>query len=133
MGMLREFRDFAVKGNAIDMAVGIVIGTAFTGIVNSLVKDIIMPPLGWVVHNLDFSNLQLTLNKATAIRYGAFFNAVVNFLIVAFAVFLVIQQVNRFTRKKVEPPAPTTKECPYCASTIALKAVRCPQCTSELE
>jgi large conductance mechanosensitive channel len=132
MGMLREFRDFAVKGNAIDMAVGIVIGTAFTGIVNSLVKDIIMPPLGWVVHNLDFSNLQLTLNKATAIRYGAFFNAVVNFLIVAFAVFLVIQQVNRFTRKKVEPPAPTTKECPYCASTIALKAVRCPQCTSEI-
>jgi len=130
--MLREFRDFAVKGNAIDMAVGIVIGTAFTGIVNSLVKDIIMPPLGWVVHNLDFSNLQLTLNKATAIRYGAFFNAVVNFLIVAFAVFLVIQQVNRFTRKKVEPPAPTTKECPYCASTIALKAVRCPQCTSEI-
>jgi large conductance mechanosensitive channel len=130
--MLREFRDFAVKGNAIDMAVGIVIGAAFTGIVNSLVKDIIMPPLGWAVHNLDFSNLQLVLNKETAIRYGAFLSVVLNFLIVAFAVFLVIQQVNRFTRKKEEPPAPTTKECPYCASTIALKAVRCPQCTSEI-
>lgn len=132
MSMLREFRDFAVKGNAIDMAVGIVIGAAFTGIVNSLVKDIIMPPLGWAVHNLDFSNLQLVLNKETAIRYGAFLSVVLNFLIVAFAVFLVIQQVNRFTRKKEEPPAPTTKECPYCASTIALKAVRCPQCTSEI-
>ncbi len=133
MGMLKEFRDFAVKGNAIDMAVGIVIGTAFTGIVNSLVKDIIMPPLGWAVHNLDFSNLQVVLNKDAAIRYGAFLNAVLNFLLVALAMFLAIKQVNLLTRKREEPPAPTTKECPYCASTIALKAVRCPQCTSEIK
>jgi large conductance mechanosensitive channel len=132
MGMLKEFRDFAVKGNAVDMAVGIVIGAAFTGIVNSLVKDIIMPPLGWVVGHLDFSALQLALDQGVAIRYGAFLNAVVNFLIVAFAVFLVIKQINRFTRNKEESPAPSTKECPYCASTIALKAVRCPQCTSEI-
>ena len=132
MGMLKEFRDFAVKGNAIDMAVGIVIGAAFTGIVNSLVKDIIMPPLGWVVGNLDFSAYQFALNKDVAIRYGAFLNSVISFLIVAFAIFLVIKQVNRFTRKKEEPALPTTKECPYCASTIALKAVRCPQCTSEI-
>ena len=132
MGMLKEFRDFAVKGNAIDMAVGIVIGAAFTGIVSSLVKDIIMPPLGWVVGNLDFSAYQVALNKNVAIRYGAFLNSVINFLIVAFAIFLVIKQVNRLTRKKEAPPAPTTKECPYCASTIALKAIRCPQCTSEL-
>ncbi len=115
MGMLKEFRDFAVKGNAIDMAVGIVIGAAFTGIVNSLVKDIIMPPLGWVVGNLDFSAYQLSLSKSVAIRYGAFLNSMVNFLIVAFAIFLVIKQVNRFTRKREEPAAPSTKECPYCA------------------
>ena len=132
MGMLKEFRDFAVKGNAVDMAVGIVIGAAFTGIVSSLVKDIIMPPLGWVVGNLDFSAYQVALSKTVAIRYGAFLNSVINFLIVAFAIFLVIKQVNRLTRKTEPPPAPTTKECPYCASTIALKAVRCPQCTSEL-
>ena len=100
MGMLKEFRDFAVKGNAIDMAVGIVIGTAFTGIVNSLVKDIIMPPLGWAVHNLDFSNLQVVLNKDAAIRYGAFLNAVLNFLLVALAMFLAIKQVNLLTRKR---------------------------------
>jgi large conductance mechanosensitive channel len=133
MGMLKEFRDFAVKGNAIDMAVGIVIGAAFTGIVSSLVKDIIMPPLGWVVGNLDFSAYQLPLSKTVAIRYGTFLNSVVNFLIVALAIFLVIKQVNRFARKREEPPAPSTKECPYCASAISLKAVRCPQCTSELE
>jgi large conductance mechanosensitive channel len=132
MGMLKEFRDFAVKGNAIDMAVGIVIGAAFTGIVNSLVKDIIMPPLGWVVGHLDFSALQLTLDQGVAIRYGLFLNSLVNFLIVAFAVFLVIKQVNRLTRKKEEPAAPTTKECPYCASSISLKALRCPHCTSEI-
>jgi large conductance mechanosensitive channel len=133
MGMLKEFRDFAVKGNAIDMAVGIVIGAAFTGIVNSLVKDIIMPPLGWLVGKIDFSSLQWELNKVAAIRYGVFLNAVLNFLIVAFAIFLLIKQINRFTRKKEAPPVPTTKECPYCASTISLKAVRCPQCTSELK
>ncbi len=132
MGILKEFRDFAVKGNAIDMAVGIVIGAAFTGIVNSLVKDIIMPPLGWVVGHLDFSALQLALDQGVAIRYGAFLNSLVNFLIVAFAVFLVIKQVNRFARKREESPPPSTKECPYCASAISLKAVRCPQCTSEL-
>ncbi len=131
MGMLKEFRDFAVKGNAVDMAVGIVIGAAFGKIVSSLVADIIMPPLGLLIGQMDFSGLAIQLNEKTAIKYGVFINAVVDFVIVAFAIFMVVKQMNRL--KKAPPPAePTTKQCPKCCSTIPLKASRCPNCTSEL-
>jgi len=131
MGMLKEFRDFAIKGNAIDMAVGIVIGVAFGKIVSSLVNDIIMPPIGLLLGKVDFSNLAIQLNEKTAIRYGVFINNILDFVIVAFAIFLVIRQINRL--KKAPPPAdPTEKECPKCCTTIPIKASRCPHCTSEL-
>jgi large conductance mechanosensitive channel len=131
MGMIKEFRDFAIKGNAIDMAVGIVIGAAFGKIVTSLVSDIIMPPLGLLLGRMDFASLAIHLNEKTAVKYGVFINTTLDFVIVAFAIFLVIKQVNRL--KKAPPPAdPTTKECPRCCSTIAIKASRCPHCTSEL-
>jgi large conductance mechanosensitive channel len=131
MGMLKEFKDFAVKGNAIDMAVGIVIGAAFGKIVSSLVNDIIMPPIGLLLGKVDFSSLAFQLNEKTAIRYGVFVNNMLDFLIVAFAIFLVIKQINLL--KKTPPPAePTTKDCPQCCSAIPIKAVRCPHCTSEL-
>ena len=131
MGLLKEFKEFAVKGNAIDMAVGIVIGAAFGNIVSSLVKDIVMPPLGLLLGNVDFSSLKIPLNDDAAIRYGVFINTIVNFLIVAFAIFLVIKQMNRL--KKAPPAAdPTEKECPKCCSVIPIKASRCPHCTSEL-
>ena len=130
MGMLKEFRDFAVKGNAIDMAVGIVIGAAFGKIVTSLVNDIIMPPIGLLTAKVPFADLAIHLNKQTAIKYGVFINNVIEFLIVAFAIFLVIRQINRLT--KAPPPEPTTKECPKCFSNISKKATRCPNCTSEL-
>lgn len=131
MGMLKEFRDFAVKGNAIDMAVGIVIGAAFGKIVSSLVADIIMPPIGLLLGKVDFSSLAIQLNDKTAIKYGAFINNILDFVIVAFAIFLVVRQLNRL--KKAPPPAePTTTECPKCFSTISKKATRCPNCTSEL-
>ena len=131
MGMLKEFKDFAVKGNAIDMAVGIVIGAAFGKIVTSLVNDIIMPPIGLLLGRMDFSNLAIHLNEKTAIKYGVFINTTVDFVIVAFAIFLVIKQINRL--KKAPPPAdPTTKDCPKCCSTIPIKASRCPHCTSEV-
>jgi large conductance mechanosensitive channel len=131
MGLLKEFKDFAVKGNAIDMAVGIVIGAAFGNIVSSLVKDIIMPPIGFVVGQLDFSALAFKLNDKTAISYGLFINSLINFVIVAFAIFMVVKQINRL--KKAPPPAdPTTKDCPKCCTSIPIKASRCPHCTSEL-
>jgi large conductance mechanosensitive channel len=144
--MLKEFKEFAMRGNVLDMAVGIIIGVAFGGIVNSLVKDIIMPPLGLLLGKVDFSNLYINLSGtdfpslaaaqeagAATINYGVFLNTVLNFLIVAFAVFLLIRQVNRFKKKEEAPPAePTTKQCPYCVSEIAIKATRCPNCTSEL-
>jgi len=129
--MLKEFREFAVKGNVIDMAVGIVIGAAFGKIVTSLVNDIIMPPLGLLLGRMDFSSLAIQLNEKTAVKYGVFVNTVIDFTIVAFAVFLVIKQINRL--KKAPPPAdPTTKDCPKCCSSIPIKATRCPHCTSEL-
>lgn len=113
MGMLKEFKDFAVKGNAIDMAVGLVIGVAFGNIVSSLVKDIIMPPLGWLIGNVDFSGLKLHLPGDVTINYGVFVNSILDFVIVAFAIFLVVKQINLL--KKAPPPAePTTKECPKC-------------------
>jgi large conductance mechanosensitive channel len=144
MGMLKEFRDFAMRGNVIDMAVGIIIGAAFGGIVTSLVNDVIMPPIGLALGAVDFSDLFINLSGtdypslaaakeagAPVIAYGAFINTVINFIIVAFAIFIVIKQLNRL--KRPAPAAdPTTKDCPRCATAIPLKATRCPNCTSEL-
>ena len=141
--MLKEFREFTMRGNVIDLAVGVIIGAAFGVIVTSLVNDIIMPPIGMALGKVDFKDLFVALNgqsyptlkaakdaAAPVIAYGQFLNTILNFVIVAFAVFLVVKQVNRF--KKPAAAAPSTKECPYCASSIAEKAVRCPQCTSQL-
>ncbi len=149
--MMKEFKEFAVKGNVIDMAVGIIIGAAFGTIVKSLVADVIMPPIGLALGNVDFANLFLVLKQgapagpypslseaqaagAVSINYGAFINTIISFLIVAIAVFLLIRNVNKLKREAVAPPAePTTKECPYCYSTIPIKATRCASCTSELK
>ncbi len=148
--MLKEFKEFAMRGNVIDMAVGIIIGGAFGTIVKSLVSDVIMPPIGLLLGGVDFSNLFLTLKAGTTpgpyeslakaqefgavtINYGVFLNAVISFLIVAFAVFLLVKGINSLHRKQEAPPAaPTTKECPQCCSTIPIKASRCPNCTSQL-
>jgi large conductance mechanosensitive channel len=148
--MLKEFKEFAMRGNVVDMAVGIIIGGAFGTIVKSLVEDVLMPPIGMLLGGVDFSNFFLTLREGTTpgpyaslaaardagavlISYGVFLNAVISFLIVAFAVFLLIKGINKLQREKEAPPAaPTTRECPFCASTIALKATRCPHCTSTL-
>ncbi len=145
--MLKEFKEFAMRGNVLDLAIGVIIGGAFGKIVSSFVEDVLMPPLGLLLGKVDFSNLFLNLSDtayatiaeakkagAPTLNYGLFLNNVVNFLIVAFAIFLLIQQVKRL-QKQLEPaPAgpPTTTDCPYCLSTIPLKATRCPQCTSEL-
>jgi large conductance mechanosensitive channel len=144
--MFKEFKEFAVKGSMIDLAVGIIIGAAFTGVVNSLVNDILMPPIGLLVGNVDFSNLFLTLTGghfqtvaeakaggAVTLNYGLFVNTLINFLIVAFAVFLLVKQVNKLKRKKEPEAVPSTKECPYCKSAVHIDAVRCPNCTSELK
>lgn len=144
--MWKEFRDFAMRGNVVDLAVGIIIGAAFGKIVTSLVSDILMPPIGILLGKVDFSNLFINLSGkpyasladakaagAATINYGLFVNSIIDFVIVAFAVFLLVRQVNRLTKKPEAVVAPTTKECPYCASTIALKATRCPHCTSELK
>ena len=134
MSILQEFKEFAVKGNVMDMAVGVIIGAAFGKIVTSLVNDIIMPPIGLLLGRMDFSNLVITLHEkvgdapAVTLNYGLFINTVVNFIIVAFAVFMLVKQVNRF-KKAAEA---TTKECPKCISKIDIKATRCPHCTSEL-
>jgi large conductance mechanosensitive channel len=148
--MLKEFKEFAMRGNVVDMAVGIIIGGAFGTIVKSLVEDVLMPPIGMLLGGVDFSNFFLTLREGTApgpyaslaaardagavlISYGVFLNAVISFLIVAFAVFLLIKGINELQREKeATPAAPTTKECPYCLSTVALMATRCPHCTSQL-
>lgn len=145
--LLGEFRDFAMRGNVLDLAVGIIIGAAFTTVVNSLVNDILMPPLGALLGGVDFSDLFINLTGGdydsvaaakeageATINYGLFINAIINFLIVAFAVFMLIRAVNRFMKKpEAAPAAPSTKECPYCFSTISIKATRCPECTSQLE
>jgi large conductance mechanosensitive channel len=149
--MWKEFKEFAVKGNAVDMAVGIVIGAAFGKIVDSLVKDIMMPPLGMLLGKVDFSNLFLVLADgktpgpypslmlaqqagAVTLNVGLFINMVISFLIVAFAVFMLVRSINKM-RAPVEAPTPavTTKDCPYCCSQISLAATRCPHCTSTLE
>ena len=131
-----EFKTFAMRGNVMDMAVGIIIGAAFGKIVSSLVEDVIMPPIGWVLGNVDFSNLVLKLNDEVAIKYGAFLNTVISFIIVAFAVFILIKAINTVQAtmiKEEAEAAPTTKKCPYCCSEIALEATRCPHCTSDVK
>jgi large conductance mechanosensitive channel len=130
-GFLKEFRDFAVKGNAIDMAVGVVMGVAFGNLVNSLVKDIMMPPLDLLMRQVTLSGLSIPLGAGAPISYGLFINTLINFLIVAFAVFLMIRQINWL--KAAPPPAdPTSKDCPACCTAIPIKATRCPHCTSQL-
>ncbi len=147
MGMIKEFKEFAVKGNVLDLAVGVIIGAAFGKIVSSLVDDVIMPPIGMALGKVDFANLFWNLGdkpvatvaaaKAAGvptINYGLFLNNVISFLIVAFVVFLIVKQFNRMRRQEPAPAAaPTTRECPYCLSAIPLKATRCPHCTSELK
>lgn len=152
MSMMKEFRDFAMRGNVVDMAVGIIIGAAFGTIVSSLVKDVIMPPIGLALGKVDFSNLFVVLKEgatagpyasvvdaakagAVSVNYGMFINTIINFVIVAFAVFMLIRMVNR-ARVQMEAPAPaaapTTKTCPYCQSAIPIKATKCAFCTSDL-
>jgi large conductance mechanosensitive channel len=149
--MFKEFREFALKGNVVDMAVGIIIGAAFGTIVTSLVADIIMPPIGLILGKVDFSSLFIVLKEgkvtgpydsiaaakaagAVTVNYGAFINTIVSFLIVAFAVFLLIRNINRLQRQKeAPPPAPASKECPYCLSVIPIKATRCAHCTSDIK
>jgi large conductance mechanosensitive channel len=149
--MFKEFKEFAMRGNVVDMAVGIIIGAAFGTIVKSLVADIIMPPIGLLLGNVDFSNLFIVLKGAAAgdafasladaqkagavtLNYGLFINTIISFLIVAFAIFLLIKGLNKMKREEEAPPEePTTKECPRCLSTISIKATRCAHCTSDLE
>ncbi len=145
--MLKEFKAFAMRGNVLDLAVGVIIGAAFGAVVTSLVGDILMPPLGMLMGGLDFKDKFFALDGNTyanlaelkkagapAIAYGAFINTVVNFLIVAFAIFLLVKQVNRFNKTAVAPPGPpTTKDCQFCGMSIPIKAIRCPQCTSDLK
>ena len=144
MGFVGEFKEFAMKGNVLDMAIGIIIGAAFGTVVNSLVKDVIMPPIGMLMGKVDFANLFVSLNGvhydtlaaaqaagAPTINYGTFINTVISFLIVAFVIFLLVRQVN-VMRSKPTPPAPNTKDCPYCKENISLAAMRCPHCTSDL-
>jgi len=149
--MFKEFKEFAMRGNVVDMAVGIVIGAAFGGIVKSLVADVLMPPVGLLLGNVDFSSLFLVIREgsvagpfatvaaaneagAVTLNYGLFVNTIVNFLIVAFAIFFVIRGINRLKKQEEAPPAePTTRECPLCLSTIPIKATRCGHCTSEVK
>jgi large conductance mechanosensitive channel len=151
MGLAKDFKAFAMRGNVVDMAVGIIIGGAFGTIVKSLVDDVLMPPIGLLIGNVDFSNLFLVVKSgdpagpyatlaaakqagAVTVAYGQFANAIVSFLIVAFAVFLLVRAMVRLQHKEEAPAAaPTTKDCPYCFTGIPIKAVRCPHCTSELK
>jgi large conductance mechanosensitive channel len=143
--MFKEFKEFAMRGNVLDMAVGIVIGAAFGQIVTSFVQDVLMPPIGTLLGHVDFSNLFVSLTGthydtvaaakaagAATLNYGLFLNTVINFLIVAFAVYVLVRQVNRFTTKPAPAAAPTTRDCPYCLTPVPLKATKCAHCTSEL-
>lgn len=147
--MLKEFKEFAMRGNVVDMAIGIILGGAFGKIVSSLVNDIIMPPIGKLLGNVDFSNLYINLSGtnykslteakaagAATINIGLFINSIIDFIIIAFVIFIIVKQINRFRRKQIEQaevvPA-NRKECPYCASEISIKAKRCPYCTSNVE
>lgn len=154
MNFLSEFKKFAMRGNVLDMAVGIIIGAAFGKIVDSLVKDVIMPPIGWVLGNVDFSNLFVVIKDganaagpydslaaaqaagAVTINFGLFINTIISFIIVAFAVFMLIKAMNTVQEKldkSEKAAAPTTKQCPYCCSEINIAAVKCPQCTADLK
>jgi large conductance mechanosensitive channel len=147
--MWQEFKKFAVKGNALDMAVGIIVGAAFGTIVTSLVGDIIMPPIGLVLGNIDFKNLFIVIKHGTqpgdyptieaaqqlgavTINYGRFINNIISFLIVSFSVFMLIKLIGTLKKEEV-PVAPATKECPYCTTKIAIKAIKCPSCTADLK
>ena len=148
--MLKEFKEFAMRGNVMDMAVGIIIGAAFGTIIGTLVSEVLMPPVGLLLGNVDFSNLFMVLKEgkipgpyatvaaakgagAVTLNYGLFVNTIVNFIIVAFAIFFVVRGMNSLKKKEEAPAAePTTKECPHCLSTIPIKATRCGHCTSEL-
>ncbi len=149
--MLKDFKEFAMRGNVVDMAVGIIIGGAFGTIVKSLVSDVLMPPLGLLLGNVDFSNLFMTIKAgdpagpyttlseatdagAVTINYGVFFDNIVSFLIVAFAVFLLVRAMVRLQKQEeAAPPPPDKKDCPFCYSSMPIKATRCPSCTSQLE
>jgi large conductance mechanosensitive channel len=148
--MFKEFKEFTMRGNVVDMAVGIIIGAAFGTIVKSLVADVIMPPVGLLLGGVDFANLFAVLRAGTVpgpytslavaqeagavtINYGVFVNTIISFLIVAFAVFLLVRKINQLRREQEAPaPAPTTRDCPFCLSAIAIKATRCAHCTSEV-
>ena len=144
--MLKEFREFALRGNAVDLAIGVIIGAAFGAIVTSMVNDVLMPPIGKVLGGVDFSNLFLVLGSgqfpslkaakdagAATLNYGVFLNTVINFVIIAFVLFAVVKVMNRLKREEPAPAAaPTTKDCPFCATAIPLRATRCPHCTSGL-
>ncbi len=147
--MFKEFKEFAMRGSVMDMAVGIIIGAAFGAIISSLVADVLMPPIGLLLGKVDFSNLYVLLSAgqapgpyaslaaaqqagAVTLNYGAFINKIISFLIIAFSIFLLVRGMNRM-KKKAEAPAPTTKDCPFCATAVPLAAVRCPHCTSELK
>jgi len=146
MSMLSDFKQFAMRGNVVDLAVGFVLGTAFGKITTSLVNDVIMPPIGLVLGKVDFSSLYLNLSErqfatlaaaktagAPIIAYGTFINTIIDFLVVAFAMFLLVQQVNRIAPAPAAPPAPAEKDCPYCLSKIPAAATKCSHCTSELK
>jgi large conductance mechanosensitive channel len=143
--MLKEFRDFALKGNVIDLAIAVIIGAAFGAIVNSLVNDIIMPPIGYAMGGVNFNDLFISLSGvayasladakaagAATINYGVFLNTIIDFIIIAFVLFLVVRSINRM-KKAPAPAAPNTKGCPYCYTQIPIPATRCPNCTSELK
>ena len=144
--MFKEFKEFAMRGNVMDLAIGVIIGAAFGGIVTSLVSDVIMPPIGLALGGLDFKDYFIAL-RATDLRtydevkkagvpviaYGQFLTTVLNFLIVAFCIFLLVKQINRFNTPVAAPEVPSTKDCPFCMSSISAKAVKCPQCTSSLD
>ncbi|HMZ06067.1 MAG TPA: large conductance mechanosensitive channel protein MscL [Anaerolineales bacterium] len=129
--MLKEFKEFVMRGNVLDMAVGVIIGGAFGKIVGSLVNDILMPLVGLLMGGVNFSELSVTVGSAT-IMWGLFLQTVVDFLIIAFVIFLIVKAANNM-KKAPAPADPTTKECPHCISTISIKATRCPNCTSELK
>ncbi len=150
--MFKDFKEFAMRGNVVDMAVGIVIGAAFGTIVKSFVDDILMPPIGLLLGNVDFANLFIVLKEgskaagpyaslaaakaagAVTFNWGTFINTIISFIIIAFAVFLVIKGINRMKREKEVPPGePSTKECPFCFTAIPIQASRCPNCTSQLK
>jgi large conductance mechanosensitive channel len=145
MGFVGEFKEFAMKGNVLDMAVGIIIGAAFGAIISSLVKDVIMPPIGMIMGGMNFADLFIALDGKTyasmaaaqaaaapTINYGLFINTIINFIIVALAIFMLIRQVNA-AKKKPAPPEPNTKECPFCRESIPKAAVKCSHCTSDLK